>query len=200
MRLAPLLFLSQHSSTDHVSKGCHKRSTPTPTVHSPKLQTWCFALYTMHSWQHGVSQPHNSKPWWLLGCFVAWAVIASWLWPQLALWAGWMSHRRPTLPSVAASVFLTLIAEGLLEALELVFSLFGTALGLLRRSMWRLTGRLQSDSCLEPKGAVQPSLTCQRYDHTRKLQEEGHACVCTKYNPSLYKCFLWLAMSAFVSA
>ena len=49
-----------------------------------------------------------------------WSVTASWLWPQLALWAGLMSHRRPTLPSILASALLILVTEGLLEALELI--------------------------------------------------------------------------------
>lgn len=52
-----------------------------------------------------------------------WAATASWLWPQLAIAAGWMSHRRPSLPSVTWSCFLLLLAEGLLEAFERVADL-----------------------------------------------------------------------------
>ena len=49
-----------------------------------------------------------------------WSVTASWLWPQLALWAGLMSHCRPTLLSVLGSASLILVTEGLLETLELI--------------------------------------------------------------------------------
>ena len=45
-----------------------------------------------------------------------WAATASWLWPQLAIAVGWISHRRPSLPSVMWSAFLLLLTEGLLEA------------------------------------------------------------------------------------
>ena len=59
----------------------------------------------------------------LYGTMLIWAATASWLWPQLAIAAGWMSHRRPSLPSVTWSAFLLLLAEGLLEAFERVADL-----------------------------------------------------------------------------
>ena len=52
-----------------------------------------------------------------------WAAIASWLWPQLATAVGWMSHRRPSLPSVMWSAFLLLLTEGLLEACDRIIEI-----------------------------------------------------------------------------
>jgi hypothetical protein len=77
----------------------------------------------------------------LLGLTAVWASVASWLWPQLALWANWMSHRRPTLPSVLGSAFLIILTEGLLETLELVAMLITTCCRLLRQLINRLMGR-----------------------------------------------------------
>ncbi|KAL0021017.1 hypothetical protein WJX77_007158 [Trebouxia sp. C0004] len=77
----------------------------------------------------------------LLGLTAVWAFIASWLWPQLALWANWMSHRRPTLPSVIGSAFLIVLTEGLLETLELVATLITTCCRLLKQLINRLIGR-----------------------------------------------------------
>ncbi|DBA69939.1 TPA: GPI inositol deacylase [Trebouxia sp. C0005] len=74
----------------------------------------------------------------LLGLTIIWGSMASWLWPQLALWANWMSHRRPTLPSVLGSVFLIVLTEGLLEALELVAMLMTTCCRLLRQLINKL--------------------------------------------------------------
>lgn len=68
---------------------------------------------------------------WVLGSAVIWALAASGLWPQLALSVGWMSHRRPTLPSVTGSAFLILVAEGLLEAVELICNLVRAAVTML---------------------------------------------------------------------
>jgi len=77
----------------------------------------------------------------LVALTAVWASMASWLWPQLALWAGWMSHRRPTLPSVLGSAFLIVLTEGLLETLELVAMLIYTCCRLLRQLINRLIGR-----------------------------------------------------------
>ncbi len=77
----------------------------------------------------------------LLGLTVFWASMASWLWPQLALWANWMSHRRPTLPSVLGSAFLIVLTEGLLETLEHVATLITTCCCLLKQLINRLIGR-----------------------------------------------------------
>ena len=102
----------------------------------------------------------------LVGLTAVWASMASWLWPQLALWAGWMSHRRSTLPSVLGSAFLIVLTEGLLETLELVAMLITTCCRLLRQLINRLIGRqsgklaphkpcrLQPDNC----GAHLPKL------------------------------------------
>jgi len=77
----------------------------------------------------------------LVGLTAVWASMASWLWPQLALWANWMSHRRPTLPSVLGSAFLIVLTEGLLETLELVATLITTCCRLLRQLINKLIGR-----------------------------------------------------------
>ena len=73
----------------------------------------------------------------LIGLTAVWAFTASWLWPQLALWAGWMSHRRPTLPSILESAFLIVVTEGLLEALELIGRLSTASWHLLKRVVAR---------------------------------------------------------------
>lgn len=77
----------------------------------------------------------------LVGLTATWAFMASWLWPQLALWANCMSHRRPTLPSVLGSVFLIVLTEGLLETLEHVAMLITICCHLLRQLINRLIGR-----------------------------------------------------------
>ena len=100
---------------------------------------------------------------WLLGCTLIWGVAASGLWPQLALWAGWMSHRRPTLPSVIGSAFLILVAEGLLEALELVCDLVGKAVSMLKSPSQYLLSRSDPVSCDEPQTTVKPANVSSRY-------------------------------------
>lgn len=80
----------------------------------------------------------------LLGVTVMWALMASWLWPQLALWLHWMSHRRPTLPSVAGWTFLTILTEGLLEAVELIPRILTALCSLLRGIGARQTGKMVS--------------------------------------------------------
>lgn len=101
-------------------------------------------------------EPVRPKWGWLLGCTVVWAVAANGLWPQLALGAGWMSHRRPTLPSVVGSAFLILVAEGLLEAPELICTLIRTAVCLLTSSSRCLLGRSGLASCKELRAVVAP--------------------------------------------
>ena len=100
---------------------------------------------------------------WLVGCSAIWALTASWLWPQLALQIGWMSHRRPTLPSVIGCAFLVLLAEGLLEAIELAFSSLGMVMSLLRRSICHLLGRPHSASCDGLHLPIKPTAVSGRY-------------------------------------
>ena len=158
IRLASTLILWQRHSQHHASL---KQFSSSKATAGSKLQRRfqapedCLQQARCHiqtlRWQ------------WLLGCSLLWGVTASGLWPQLALWAGWMSHRRPTLPSVIGSAFLILVAEGLLEALELVCSLVGTADSLLRRNVQYLSRRSGPSSCDEPQTAVKPAHISSRY-------------------------------------
>ena len=68
-----------------------------------------------------------------------------------------MSHRRPTLPSVTGSAFLILVAEGLLEALELTFFFIRAVAKLLSRAVF--AGRSPSASL---EGTLKPPMTGTR--------------------------------------
>ncbi|KAL3145120.1 GPI inositol-deacylase, variant 2 [Trebouxia sp. C0009 RCD-2024] len=99
---------------------------------SPASKTQYHCFTQRHHMQKGSTSDPNEPNWrWVLGSTLVWAVAASGLWPQLALGAGWMSHRRPTLPSVTGSAFLILVAEGLLEAVELICNLVRAAVTML---------------------------------------------------------------------
>ena len=153
MRLASLCFLPHIYSQ---SQSCNNPIKAKPGFQgSNQEHTQCSQCVAGNPWRWRWA--------WLVGCFVMWAVTASWLWPQLALQTGWMSHRRPTLPSVIGSTFLVLVAEGLLEALELAFSSLGRVLSLLRRSIWQSVGRPQPVSCTGLQVAVKPTVVSGRY-------------------------------------
>ena len=158
MRLALTSILWQRHSPSH---HCPKLFSSGKATAGSKLQHSCQAprrcLQPLKTDSRGLQWR------WLLGCTLGWAVAASELWPQLALWAGWMSHRRPTLPSVIGSAFLILVAEGLLQALELVCNLVGTAVSLLKRPFQCLVSRSGPARCDEPQTAVTPAHNSSRY-------------------------------------
>lgn len=92
--------------------------------HSAKNCTAQTSANSSCIWCSCQAQPDLSRS--ILYCVVlTWAATASWLWPQLAMRVGWLSHRRPSLPSVTWSAFLLLLTEGLLEACEGAASLMG---------------------------------------------------------------------------
>ena len=98
---------------------------------------------------------------------ITWAIIASWLWPQLATRAGWMSHRRPSLPSVMWCAVLLLLTDGLLEALEGMATAFnwcckqlpqwGSSSTLLARQYVRMQAPQQLDYFCHPGSNVTTS-------------------------------------------
>ena len=152
MRLALTIILWQRHSQNHHSLkrfNSGKATAGAEPQDSCQAPRCCLHPARTHTW---------SLDWrWLLGCTLFWGFTAGGLWPQLALWAGWMSHRRPTLPSVIGSAFLNLVAEGLLQALQLVCALFGAAISPLKRPVQHLLGRSDPASCDETQTAVKPA-------------------------------------------
>ena len=164
MRLALTIILWQlHSQSHHSAKRFSSgKATGSKPQHPCQASQCCLQPARTHTWR---------LDWrWLLGCTVVWGLTASGLWPQLALWAGWMSHRRPTLPSVIGSAFLILVAEGLLQALELVCTLFGTAISLLTRPIQHLLSRSDPASCDETQTAIKPVHISSRYSVFPRIQ------------------------------
>ena len=116
-----------------------------------------------HMRKRSTADPIRPNWGWVLGTTLVWAVAASRLWPQLALGAGWMSHRRPTLPSVPGSAFLILVAEGLLEAVELICNLAGTAvIPLMMTATQCLLTTSGLSSCKETRTNVESDGLCTR--------------------------------------
>lgn len=132
---------------------------------SPASKTQYHCFTQRHHMQKGSTSDPNEPNWrWVLGSTLVWAVAASGLWPQLALGAGWMSHRRPTLPSVTGSAFLILVAEGLLEAVELICNLVRAAVTMLVSTATQcLLGRSGLASWKGPKTDVKSHDLGTRY-------------------------------------
>ncbi len=155
-RLALLLFSHRpcrptgHSDQHHH----HQQPRSNPIAALSMVQTLgVYFITNRRNWQ-GLHRAHLS------GLSIFWALTASWLWPQLALLASWMSHRRPTLPSVLGSLFLVIMTEGILEALELSSRLLTATWRLLRSVAGRQIGKSGSRP-VEPTGPPQAS-TCLR--------------------------------------
>lgn len=169
MRLAIILW-QNHSQSQTVPKQSTNRKATVGAKPQRPDQTPACCL------QQARTQPGGLEWRWLLGCTLGWGITATGLWPQLALWAGWMSHRRPTLPSALGSAFLILVAEGLLEALELICTLVGTVASMLKSSIWHMLGRSGPASCCEPLTCLNPIHLSSRYSNSL-LQFVGNCLV-----------------------
>lgn len=156
MRLTIILWHS-HSQSQHSPKQFSSSTAAAGSKPQRPDQTPACCL------QQARTQPGRLERRWLLGCTLGWGITASGLWPQLALWAGWMSHRRPTLPSALGSAFLILVAEGLLEALELICTLVGTIASVLKSAIQHLLGRSGPANCCEPPACIKPVHLGSRY-------------------------------------
>jgi len=137
MRLALIILIHRSQSQESGYPKGQQSSTQQPTHHRLNaLSVTLVSHLAANSSSRQVLQRGQ-----LVGLTAIWASMASWLWPQLALWANWMSHRRPTLLSVLGSAFLIILTEGLLETLELVATLITTCCRLLRQLINKLIGR-----------------------------------------------------------
>ena len=164
MRLALIILIHKSQSQEIGYPKSQQFSTQQPTHH--RLNALSMSQTLVSHLAANSSKRQVLQRGQLVGLTAIWAAMASWLWPQLALWANWMSHRRPTLPSVLGSAFLIVLTEGLLETLEHVATLITTCFRLLRQLINKRIGRqfaklaphkpyrLQTETC----GAQLPKL------------------------------------------
>ena len=103
MRLALIILIHKSNSQFLGYPKGQQSSTQQPTHH--RLNAMSVSQTLVSHLAANSSSRHVLQRAQLVGLTAIWASMASWLWPQLALWADWMSHRRPTLPSVLGSAF-----------------------------------------------------------------------------------------------